>query len=131
MFTIRSQSLLEEAYCLLREIEKRKQAGRRDLDQYEIHIKEEIRRYNKAQQEGIIGTIIKDYGIDGYVSLEKLPDQLNGSDIDDVNEWFEEHRAYPEIRSAYDCTGRPFTNWFKCFRRRGHWMAYHSVGYDC
>ena len=58
MFKIKTQSLLEEAYCLLREIEKRKQAGRRDLDQYEIHIKKEIRRYNKAQQEGIIGTII-------------------------------------------------------------------------
>ena len=84
MFKIKTQSLLEEAYCLLREIEKRKQAGRRDLDQYEIHIKKEIRRYNKEQQEGIIGTIIRDDGIDGYVSLEKLPDQLNGSDIDDV-----------------------------------------------
>lgn len=48
MFKIKTQSLLEEAYCLLREIEKRKQAGRRDLDQYEIHIKKEIRRYNKA-----------------------------------------------------------------------------------
>ena len=131
MFTIRSQSLLEEAYCLLRQIEKRKQTGRRDLDQYEISIKKEIRRYNKAEREDIIGTIVKDNGIDGYISLETLPDQLSWLDIKDVNAWFKEHRAYPDNHYMYDCTGRPFTNWFKCFRRRGHWMAYHSVGYDC
>lgn len=74
--------------------------------------------------------IVRDDGIDGYVSLQQLPEFTDGYTAEEVNEYFREAEEIEPTYSAYDCTGRPFTVWFKVFRRSGHWFAYHSVGFD-
>lgn len=48
----------------------------------------------------------------------------------DVEAWFTENRYIHGVNSQYDCTGCLFTEWFKVFRRRGRWYAYHCIGMD-
>lgn len=74
--------------------------------------------------------IVRDDGIDGYIKLMQLPEFLDSENKEEAIEWFERECYIEPVRSAYDCTGRPFTNWYKVFRRRGHWFAYHSVSFD-
>ena len=75
--------------------------------------------------------IVKDYGIDGYVELVSIPeviDTLDGEDgADEFFKTFLEIHARP---SMYDCTGQAFTSWYKLFKRRGQFWAYHSVCFD-
>lgn len=72
--------------------------------------------------------IVKDDGIDGFVELVTLPD-----DIDNVEyaEKFFHENVYMECRpSMYDCTGQLFTSWYKLFKRGNRFFAYHSVACD-
>ena len=75
--------------------------------------------------------IVKDEGFDGYIELVSIPeviDTLDGEDgADEFFKTFLEIHARP---SMYDCTGQAFTNWYKLFKRRGQFWAYHSVGFD-
>ena len=75
--------------------------------------------------------IVKDEGFDGYIELVSIPeviDTLDGEDgADEFFKTFLEIHAYP---SMYDCTGQAFTSWYKLFKRRGQFWAYHSVGFD-
>ncbi len=72
--------------------------------------------------------IVKSYGCDGYVELVKLPNHLKTKE--DANKYFDEEERIVCPPSAYDCTGRAFTCWFKIFKRRDNFYAYHSIGYD-
>lgn len=80
--------------------------------------------------------IVKDNGIDGYVELVEFPTERYGkpitfiSSIDDAKEFFEEHYYIYPYYTDYDCTGKPFTEWYYVFKRNGKFYAYHSVGYD-
>ncbi|MCD8382880.1 MAG: hypothetical protein LUC30_08215 [Clostridiales bacterium] len=65
-------------------------------------------------------TIVRDYGIDGFVSLIELPEYLKS----------EEDERIPSRYSPYDCSGAAFTQWYKIIKRRGRYFAYHSVGID-
>lgn len=98
-------------------------------DLYEEHIKEmkrTIRAYLKKPDDG--RRIVRDDGIDGYVLLLPLPAFIQ--DMAQAVEWFGSEEYIQPTYSAYDCTGRPFTNWFKIFWRRDGFWAYHSVGFN-
>ena len=88
-------------------------------------LKKQVRERNK---ESNTRRIVKDNGIDGYIELEPLPAEI--SEKEDAIKFFEENRRIELAPSAYDCTGRPFTGWYKVFKRNGKFYAYHSVCFD-
>ena len=87
--------------------------------------KREIRKFHKKSSDR---RIVKDDGIDGYVLLIELPETLGN--MRDAEEYFEERETICAIPSVFDCTGQAFTSWFKVFRRRNRFFAYHSIGFD-
>lgn len=95
------------------------------LEDEAIEIKRRIREYTNRTSDR---TIVRDYGIDGFVSLIELPEYLKSEE--DATEYFEETEYIPSRCSLYDCTGRAFTQWYKIIKRRGRFLAYHSVGID-
>lgn len=123
MMNIRSSRDLRLAYELLTIF---KGAGKANSEKAG-ELKKKIRSYHKLS---VSSNIVRDNGIDGYVVLMQLPEILDRKGQEDAVEWFEKMCYIEPTYSAYDCTGRPFTNWYKVFRRRGHWFAYHSVGFD-
>ena len=92
-----------------------------------IETKQAIRRFTHRKADSD-RRIIRDDGMDGYVSLERLPDSIRS--LDEAIDFFEECRTYQYRPSAYDCTGQAMTNWFKVFPRNGGFYAYHSVSFD-
>lgn len=72
--------------------------------------------------------IIKDNGMDGYISLERLPADIR--DMEEAKRFFERFMTYEYQPSPFDCTGQAMTNWFKVFPRNGGFYAYHSVSFD-
>lgn len=97
------------------------------LAQHIIETKRAMRRYTH-REIGYERRIIKDDGMDGYLSLERLPDDIR--DLEEANRFFERFMTHHYRPSAYDCTGQAMTNWFKVFRRNGGFYAYHSVSFD-
>jgi len=97
------------------------------LSQCIIETKRAMRRYTH-RETGYDRRIIKDDGMDGYLSLERLPDDIR--DLEEANRFFEQFMTYHYRPSAYDCTGQAMTNWFKVFPRNGGFYAYHSVSFD-
>lgn len=92
-----------------------------------VALKRNLRQY--AHRElGFERQIVRDYGMDGFISLERLPDDIK--DLEEARQFFDEFMTYTYIPSAYDCTGQWFTTWFKVFERRGHFYAYHRVCVD-
>ncbi len=57
-------------------------------------------------------------------TYDKIIDGVN----DGLTVWH--FRYIHGVNSQYDCTGCLFTEWFKVFRRRGRWYAYHCIGMD-
>lgn len=112
---------LRGAYMLIGALKK---STGYDTSELVRELKQEIRQYNKTKQDRPV--IVKDDGIDGYVSLEKLDECTDGLEQKQAEKWFEENRAIRNAPSAYDCTGRAFTMCYKVVRRRGHWYAYHT-----
>lgn len=67
--------------------------------------------------------IVKDYGIDGYLSKRFFPGPVDPADL--------EARYYIEpIYAAYDCTGCMFTSWIACFKVPGGVWCYHRIACD-
>jgi len=85
----------------------------------------EIRKFHKKSSDR---RIVKDDGIDGYVLLIELPETLEN--LRDAEEYFEERETICAVPSMFDCTGQAFTSWFKVFKRRDRFMAYHSICFD-
>ncbi len=92
-----------------------------------VDLKRNLRQY-AHRDTGVDRRIIKDEGMDGFISLERLPDGIE--DLDEAEAFFERFMYFPCPNSMYDCTGRPFTSWFKVFKRNDKFYAYHSVGVD-
>ena len=132
MHRITNKSQLEVAYVLLRYYaEKTDQLKLSDhdkalLDENIKEVKQEIRRYNNQPVNET--RVIKDYGIDGYVLLEPLPERITLPDA--AEEYFMDVHYIPEPRSMYDCTGKPFTVWHRIIHRHGRYWAYHSIAFD-
>lgn len=120
MFKINSYTDLKVAYELLDIAYESGRSARAD------DLKREIRAFiHRPVSER---RIIRDYGIDGYVELLPLPEHLET--VEDAVNYFEDYEYRHYYPSAYDCTGQAFTNWYKVFRRRGRFWAYHSVAVD-
>ena len=99
------------------------------LERFLADEKRELRKFLRDQDErGAGNRIVRDYGIDGYVLLVELPEYLET--YEEADEYFMENEYIRPYYTYYDCTGRPFTHWYKLFKRRGRWHAYHSVGFD-
>lgn len=123
MMVIRDNRELREAYIIMTELLKMEQVT--DKNKTVIELKRDIRRYLKdGGFKGWKGTLVKDYGIDGYITLYELPD------VSDPVEYFEENERIHYVPRAWDCTGQAFTEWYKIFKRHGKTMVYHRIGYD-
>lgn len=92
-----------------------------------VEKKREIRKYHKSTEKKD-RHLVKDKGIDGYIELIELPDYIESRE--EAKEYFESEEELRCLPSAYDCTGQLFTGWYKIFKRRGKWMAYHSICCD-
>lgn len=97
------------------------------LAQSIIDTKRAMRRYTHREVD-YDRRIVKDNGIDGYISLERLPADIR--DLTEAESFFERFMTYHYSPCAYDCTGQAMTNWFKVFPRNGGFYAYHSVSFD-
>ena len=97
------------------------------LAQTIIETKRAIRQYTHREVD-YDRRIVRDDGMDGYISLERLPADIR--DQDEANRFFERFMTDEYRPSAYDCTGQAMTNWFKVFPRNGGFYAYHSVSFD-
>ncbi len=90
-----------------------------------IDTKRKLRAFiNKPKNE----SIVKDYGIDGYISLIRLPEKLETEEA--ARDYFKEEEYLVCRPSQCDCTGQAFTCWYKLFKRQGNWMAYHRIAFD-
>lgn len=132
MFKITDTETLRDAYTLLASIRDDVPATaaeqKSSLAACMVSIKKEIRAYNNRPAPD--SRIVEERGIDGYIELMRLPDELDKVNEDDAAEWFRANRYLEFFPTPYDCSGQKFTNWVKLFRRRGHWFAYHSVSID-
>lgn len=140
MFRVRNDKDFREGYELLNLLIRfdgqfdNPEKARENMDS----LKRELRAYAHRDTAVDVGMgfmcerrIVKDEGIDGYIELVSIPeviDTLDGEDgADEFFKTFLEIHARP---SMYDCTGQAFTSWYKLFKRRGQFYAYHSVCFD-
>ena len=130
MYKVRNREDARIGYMLLKGVRERFD----DNDGYAdarseliIELKRELRKYSHRDVEGGI-RIVKDYGIDGFIALERLPDGFKSKSA--ARKWYGMNCTYEYVPSMYDCTGQWFTNWFKVFKRNGEWWCYHSVSVD-
>lgn len=93
-----------------------------------IASKREVRKFYKEVCAPKTHWIIKDEG-DAYTELTELPNSGNLT-YKEAYDYFENYLSIPVPNSPYDCTGRPFTVWFKPVFRRGKWYVYHRVNFD-
>ena len=112
-------ALLKDGCCTITDPER--------LARCIVDTKRAIRRYTH-REVGYERRIIRDCGMDGYLSLERLPDDIR--DLEQANAFFERFMAHKYQPSMYDCTGQASTNWFKVFSRNGGYYAFHSVSFD-
>ena len=92
-----------------------------------IDVKREIRAYLGEESDNDIYCKVIKSDYDYYVELLTLGDD-DGVTETEAEDYFRETYFIPVYHSQYDCTGKPFTCWYKIFKRRGLWMAYHCVG---
>lgn len=130
VFDINDMASLRAAYSFVRTLREVtvpvENVARRD--RHIADVKREIRAYNHRPAPD--SRIIEEHGINGYIELVRLPDELDDLNEDDAAEWFQANRYYEFRPTYYDCSGQRFTNWYKLHRRCGHWFAYHSVSFD-
>ena len=94
-----------------------------------IDVKREIRAYLGEESDSSLYRRIIKGDSDYYVELITLGEDTGETETE-AEDYFRETEFTPTPCSVYDCTGRPFTCWYKIFKRRGLWMAYHCVGFD-
>lgn len=130
VFDINDMASLRAAYSFVRTLREVtvpvENVARRD--RHIADVKREIRAYNNRPAPD--SRIVEERGIDGYIELVQLPNELDKAGKADADEWFRWNRYYEYYPTAYDCSGQRFTNWYKLHRRCGHWFAYHSVSFD-
>lgn len=87
-------------------------------------LKADIRRYQHEQDAKRVYTLVRDYGIDGYIVRFDVPD------VDDLEEWFDDNERLTMRPSPYDCTGQAFTAWHEFKTLGGRKVCYHSIAVD-
>ena len=126
MFEITNAEKLRDSYTLLAfirdDVPTTTAEQKSGLAAFMVSIKKEIRAYNNRPAPD--SRIVEERGIDGYIELVRLPDELDKVNEDDAAEWFRANRYYEFYPTPYDCSGQRFTNWYKLHRRCGHWFAH-------
>lgn len=112
---------LKNAYILLRFFKELKP------DKLDA-LKRDIRQYYKTQNKR--NRLVRDNGIDGFVELIEMPRHTDDCSETEIENIFNEYFKIDFVNSPYDCSGRPFTSWFKPCKRNGKWFIYHSVCFD-
>ena len=132
-YNIRSNRDYELFTILLRDLLSRDRSAERD--ERIVELKRSLRAWShrplfEHSDRGLRWTSSFAYSYDdvGYVEKITLPEQIETEE--EAKEFMEGMIWIEPYYTYYDCTGRPFSNWYKVFRRGGHWMAYHSVSYD-
>lgn len=140
MFRVRNNKDFREGYELLNLFTRfdgqfdSPEKARENMD----NLKHELRAYAHRDTAVDVGMgfmcerrIVKDNGIDGYVELISIPEVIDTLEGENgANEFFKDFLEIHARPSMYDCTGQAFTSWYKLFKRRGQFWAYHSVGFD-
>lgn len=88
-------------------------------------IKRAIREY-RDRNENMAQIVRSDF--DSMLVVLPLPQHLETKEC--ATEYFLDHYFLEARPSAYDCTGQVFTSWYKIFRRRGQFWAYHATAMD-
>jgi len=122
MFDIRTKDNAELAYYMIRHLDN----NRPDLQQKIADLKRNLREYLNRKPDTDCVLVRGDW--DWYISKETLPEFLKTKQ--EAIDWFETFRVIEQQPSAYDCTGRPSTCWYKIFGEPGKYKAYHYVQYD-
>lgn len=127
MFKVYGTDSARDAYKAIKMFDEFKsEAAVKDLID---EIKREVRRWaNKPFDGNVERRLVKEYGIDGYIELVALPEDIDSEER--ANDYFHEYIYIEPVNSPFDCTGRAFTGWYKLFNRNGRFYAYHSVNMD-
>lgn len=131
-YNIRTKSEYMLYTVLLRDLLTRERSA--ELDDRIVELKKALRKYS-SKTKGVYtyfgytfrSALVHDRG-DGYIEKITLPEEIETEA--EAKEFVENMIWIDFTDSPYDCTGRPFSNWYKVFCRNGNWMAYHSVSYD-
>ena len=90
MFEITDTEKLRDAYTLLAfirdDVPTTTAEQKSGLAAFMVSIKKEIRAYNNRPAPD--SHIIEEHGINGYIELVRLPDELDKVNEDDAAEWF-------------------------------------------
>lgn len=81
-----------------------------------IKKKRKIRDIYKQENEKPERHIVHDNGIDGYIELLQLPEEITTRETAD--EWFQYNKYMEYVPSAFDCTGQRFTSWYKLVEKK-------------
>ena len=95
-----------------------------------VAMKREVRFRNRMDDAADATSRVVRNDSDGYTVLIVMADEDTFTDEAEADAYFEDRFFIQMAPSQYDCTGKLFTSWYKCFRRHGKWMAYHSVSAD-
>lgn len=128
MLTIRNDHDLRVAYEILAILTEKVSAVGHDPAALADHIKRTkrtIREY--LARPSSRAQIVHNDG-DSMVVVLPLPAALESED--DADAYFLDNYFRDAAPSAYDCTGQIFTTWYKIFKRRGHFWAYHATAMD-
>lgn len=125
--TVRNDRDLRVAYEILQILHDKPLATKNNekLQQHIVRVKRAIREYLgccPAQEQ-----VVRDDG-DSLLVVFPLPDHLETAE--DATAYFLDNYFREVYPSAYDCTGQIFTTWYKIFRRRGQFWAYHATAMD-
>lgn len=90
-------------------------------------MKRSVRKFSQMESNKKI--ISEESDGSSYVSLVKMDVPMESS-IEEVDNYFMENHFMTVFYSQYDCTGRPYTGWYKLVKRSNGWFAYHEVCFD-
>lgn len=139
MFNITNKEDARHGYEILRlffspEFQKLHRQHTSMLDTKIVELKQNLRKWAHAPATEDVGlgfeierrTVRGDY--DSYIELVKLPEEIDTAES--ASEFFYDFIFIDSPHSMFDCTGKPFTAWYKVFNRHGRFFAYHCVGLD-
>ena len=122
MFPIRNKKDLAMAYIICRD-ENLCAKWPEEIAELKRNIRAYVHKDRSAGHK-----VVAENGIDSYTVLVTIPETCES--MDDADKWFHDYEYIHMKYEAYDCTGRPFTSWYKIFQRHGQYMAYHHICLD-
>ena len=132
LFNVYDKESARTAYNAVKMFEELKDVNIKD---YIDDLKREIRKWTNRKcfvdsffDGDVDRRVVKDYGIDGFIEFVTLPEGIDNEKYAD--EFFHRYVYIEPVNSLYDCTGKIFTSWYKLFKRKGRFYAYHSVSVD-